>query len=229
MEPRLRRSRTEVIVAGVCGGLAEYFAIDPVIVRLIFVLMTLTTGIGLVVYPVLWMVMPKGGLPLHTIPTPPLFPQPTQDWHQPSGALDQELGQSERAVRVQQQPQPVMSRPAARPFADAAPPPHTYKFDPLTGQPLRPDAAMTGQTVNLDIDPAQLPSYSAPNEVHSQFQQQLNYGPAVPPVPRNRWRSMGIVLLGIGILALASQLNINLDFVFPLLMVGAGILLLRRR
>ena len=40
---------------------------------------------------------------------------------------------------------------------------------------------------------------------------------------------MGIVLLGIGILALASQLNINLDFIFPLLMVGAGILLLRRR
>jgi len=227
MEPRLRRSRTEVIVAGVCGGLAEYFGIDPVIVRLIFVLMTLTTGIGLVVYPVLWMVMPKGGLPLHT--TPPLFPQPAQDWHQPNAALEQVPGQSEREVRVHAQPQPAMSRPAARPFADAAPPPYAYNFDPLTGQPLRPDAPMTGQTVNLDIDAAQLPSYVAPNDVHSQFQQPPNYGPAVPPVPRKRWHSMGVVLLGIGILALASQLNINLDFVFPLLMVGAGILLLRRR
>ena len=61
MQPRLMRSRTEVIVAGVCGGLAEYFAIDPVIVRLIFVLVTLTSGIGLLVYPVLWLVMPKAG------------------------------------------------------------------------------------------------------------------------------------------------------------------------
>ena len=55
------RSRTEVIIAGVCGGLAEYFGLDPVIVRLIFVLVTLTTGIGFIVYPVLWLVMPKAG------------------------------------------------------------------------------------------------------------------------------------------------------------------------
>src|SRR5215211_5604527 len=61
MQPRLMRSRTEVIVAGVCGGLAEYFAIDPVIVRLIFVLVTLTSGIGLFIYPILWLVMPKAG------------------------------------------------------------------------------------------------------------------------------------------------------------------------
>src|SRR6187431_1182854 len=61
MQPRLTRSRTEVIIAGVCGGLAEYFAIDPVIVRLIFVLVTLTSGIGLLVYPILWMVMPRAG------------------------------------------------------------------------------------------------------------------------------------------------------------------------
>jgi phage shock protein C len=223
MEPRLRRSRTEVIVAGVCGGLAEYFGIDPVLVRLIFVLITLTTGIGLVVYPVLWMVMPKGGLPLHT--APPLFPQPDHEWHQPSGALDQEPGQGEYEVRVKPQPQPAIRRP----FADAAPPPQAYNFDPLTGKSLRPDTAMTGQTVSLDSDPTRLPSYVAPTEAPGQGQQPFNYGPAVPPVPRKRLRSMGIVLLGIGILALASQLNLNLDFVFPVLMIGAGILLLRRR
>src|SRR5262249_58867454 len=58
MQSRLMRSRTEVIVAGVCGGLAQYFGLDPVIVRLIFVLVTLTTGIGFIAYPVLWLVMP---------------------------------------------------------------------------------------------------------------------------------------------------------------------------
>jgi phage shock protein C len=59
MQPRLTRSATESMVAGVCGGLAEYFNIDPVIVRLIFVLVTLTSGLGLPVYVVLWMLMPK--------------------------------------------------------------------------------------------------------------------------------------------------------------------------
>ena len=62
MQPRLMRSRTEVIIAGVCGGLGEYFGLDPVIVRLIFVLVTLTTGLGFIVYPVLWLVMPRAGV-----------------------------------------------------------------------------------------------------------------------------------------------------------------------
>jgi phage shock protein C len=57
MQSRLMRSRTEVIIAGVCGGLAEYFGLDPVIVRLIFVLVTLTTGIGVIVYPLICIVL----------------------------------------------------------------------------------------------------------------------------------------------------------------------------
>lgn len=58
MQRRLRRSATESMVAGVCGGLAEYFNIDPVIVRLIFVVVTLTSGLGLPAYLILWVVMP---------------------------------------------------------------------------------------------------------------------------------------------------------------------------
>src|SRR5215211_6147998 len=80
MQPRLMRSRTEVIIAGVCGGLAEYFAIDPVIVRLIFVLVTLTTGIGVIVYPVLWLVMPKAILPTPGAPRP--FAADAARWQQ---------------------------------------------------------------------------------------------------------------------------------------------------
>lgn len=57
-EERLYRSDKERIIAGVAGGLAEYFRIDPVIVRLLFVFFTLFHGIGLLAYLVLWLVLP---------------------------------------------------------------------------------------------------------------------------------------------------------------------------
>ena len=84
MQPRLMRSRTEVIIAGVCGGLAEYFAIDPVIVRLIFVLVTLTSGIGLLVYPILWMVMPRAGAAASGAQ---LFPHDAEEWRRRAQAF----------------------------------------------------------------------------------------------------------------------------------------------
>ncbi|WP_298817311.1 PspC domain-containing protein [Chloroflexus sp.] len=55
---RLLRSR-ERLVAGVAGGLARYFNVDPVIVRLIFVLLGLMNGMGVVLYLVLWLLMPN--------------------------------------------------------------------------------------------------------------------------------------------------------------------------
>lgn len=60
MQPRLTRSRTDKVIGGVCGGVGEYFAIDPVIVRLIFVVLVLSTGVALLAYPILWAVMPQG-------------------------------------------------------------------------------------------------------------------------------------------------------------------------
>ena len=55
---RIRRSRDEQMIAGVCGGLAEWLDLDPSIMRLIFVLMALTFGHGILVYLVLALVMP---------------------------------------------------------------------------------------------------------------------------------------------------------------------------
>jgi phage shock protein C len=55
---RLMRSRSERMLTGVSGGLAQYFAVDPVIIRLIFVVLAFS-GIGLLLYPVLWLLMPK--------------------------------------------------------------------------------------------------------------------------------------------------------------------------
>lgn len=59
MTKRLYRSRKERMVAGVCGGLAEYFDIDPTIVRLVFVLLALAGGPGLVIYIVMAIVVPE--------------------------------------------------------------------------------------------------------------------------------------------------------------------------
>jgi phage shock protein C len=58
MNKKLTRSRTDRMIAGVCGGLAEYFDLDPVIVRLVFALFTLAGGAGPLIYLILWIIMP---------------------------------------------------------------------------------------------------------------------------------------------------------------------------
>ena len=56
---RLTRSRSDRKIAGVCGGLAAYFGIDPVIPRLIWVFLALGAGIGILAYLICWLVIPK--------------------------------------------------------------------------------------------------------------------------------------------------------------------------
>ncbi len=58
MQPRLTRTKTDRMIAGVCGGLGHYFGVDPVIVRLIFVVLAITTFVTPLIYPVLWLIMP---------------------------------------------------------------------------------------------------------------------------------------------------------------------------
>lgn len=59
-QARLTRSSTDKIIAGVCGGLAEYLEIDPVLVRLAFLVLFFASGIGVPIYIILWIVMPEG-------------------------------------------------------------------------------------------------------------------------------------------------------------------------
>jgi phage shock protein C len=60
MEKRLHRSLTDKKIAGVCGGVAEYLGWDPTLVRLLWVILTLLGGSGVLIYMVLWIVMPEG-------------------------------------------------------------------------------------------------------------------------------------------------------------------------
>ena len=60
MTKRLYRSSKDKMVAGVCGGLGEYFGIDPVLPRIIFVILLLPGGLpGFVPYVILWLLVPK--------------------------------------------------------------------------------------------------------------------------------------------------------------------------
>lgn len=56
---KLFRSIDDYMVAGVCGGLADYFKIDSSLIRIIFVLLVLSGGAGILVYLILWLVVPK--------------------------------------------------------------------------------------------------------------------------------------------------------------------------
>jgi len=59
MTKRLYRSRKDVKIAGVCGGMAEYFDIDPIIVRILMVLLVFAGGAAILVYLLGWLIIPK--------------------------------------------------------------------------------------------------------------------------------------------------------------------------
>ena len=55
---RLGKSRTNVVISGVCGGVAEYFNIDPTIVRIIWAIFTFAGGSGIILYILCAILMP---------------------------------------------------------------------------------------------------------------------------------------------------------------------------
>jgi len=58
---KLYRSRSDAILGGVCGGLGAYLGVDANIVRLVFLLLLLASGTGLLVYLALWLFVPQEG------------------------------------------------------------------------------------------------------------------------------------------------------------------------
>ncbi len=56
---KLYRSKKERILGGVCGGLGEYFDIDPSLIRLIWLLIFFMGGSGLLIYIICWIVIPE--------------------------------------------------------------------------------------------------------------------------------------------------------------------------
>jgi len=77
---RLMRSSVDCKLAGVCGGLAEYFNADSTIVRLIWVLVSFFSGIvpGCVAYLIAWIVIPQAPFPVVTVAAAPAPNAPPQ-------------------------------------------------------------------------------------------------------------------------------------------------------
>ena len=168
---RLMRSRTDKVIAGVAGGIGQYLAIDPVIVRLAFVVIGLT-GIGILLYPVLWLIMPlEGGQ----------RPAPDQ-------AFDE---MRQQAQRVGDEVREV--------FVSARRP----RYDPMTGQPADPEGEIPINNVNPGGNQA------APED--------------------RRNRLLGLILLGVGAFILLGMIPVFGKLVLPVILIGAGILVLRRQ
>lgn len=230
MQPRLVRSRTDSMLTGVCGGLGEYFNIDPVIVRLIFVLVTMTSGLGIPIYIILLIVMPRGTATQGEYSQQTFVPHgqhSSQEARHSAAQLGQEaprFGQElQEAMPAQSYQQTQRQRLGkSGTLSQEPPPPSEYKFDPKTGQPLWPGHPTTGETINLRVDASEMPSQFTPS---SGIQQST----LVSPRRRRSWSTLGLILIGIGGLILLEQIGISMTFVFPTLLILAGIILLRRR
>jgi phage shock protein C len=71
--PRVvRRSRGERVIAGVCGGIGRYLGVDPMLLRIAFIVLALANGLGVIAYVVAWVAIPeeRPGQPLAAAPEP---------------------------------------------------------------------------------------------------------------------------------------------------------------
>jgi len=59
VKKKLYRSKKNKMIAGVCGGIAEYFDIDPTLVRLLGLVLVLSGGAGVIAYIIAWIIIPE--------------------------------------------------------------------------------------------------------------------------------------------------------------------------
>jgi phage shock protein C len=85
MQGRLYRSRTNRALGGVCSGLGQYVGVDATIVRLFFVLLALANGTGILVYILMWLIVPYE-------PMPGVAPDPSETGAAELAAKASELG-----------------------------------------------------------------------------------------------------------------------------------------
>lgn len=59
MRKRLYRSGKNRILGGVCGGLGDYFDVDPTLIRLLWIFFVFAAGTGLLAYLITWLIIPR--------------------------------------------------------------------------------------------------------------------------------------------------------------------------
>ena len=68
---RLYRSRSDRLIGGVCGGMGKYFNVDPVWIRIVFLLLLIAAGVTLLIYIILWIIVPEEPVSLSPNKQPP--------------------------------------------------------------------------------------------------------------------------------------------------------------
>jgi phage shock protein C len=76
---KLYRSRDERWIAGVCGGIGDYFDMDATVIRVLFVLATFILGGGLWIYLILWIIMPLNPDEFLSVDKPVVVDEPQEE------------------------------------------------------------------------------------------------------------------------------------------------------
>jgi phage shock protein C len=96
MRDRLYRSRDERVLFGVAGGVAEWLDVDPAVVRIVFALLVLTAGFGLLLYLIMAIVIPEEP---ELLTAPPAPADPNAPPAPPSGQAWVDARAARRSVR----------------------------------------------------------------------------------------------------------------------------------
>jgi phage shock protein C len=199
------RSSRERMWAGVAGGMAEYFEIDPALVRLLWVAAAVVSGgLAVPVYILAWIILPRDR-------APEVGPHVWRDWSQEFHAETQRLADEARRVAddMREASQSWRAPSDARPTETTPPEPGR---DPATGK-----GAPAG--------------YSTPQEpepwwTHERYVDRHRHHGRHP-------RSTGVVLVALGVILLAANAGvfswIEWRTMWPLIFIGLGLILLARR
>jgi len=211
--------------AGVAGGLAEYFDIDPSLVRLIWVAAAVVSGgLAIPVYILAWIILPRDDRPPSTS-----VPSAWRDWSQEFHDETHRLAEWSRQVAHEwEEPRPGATAQQERADTRSAPGEQSAASAEASADMLSP-ASDKGRPIESG------PTEPPPNP----------WGPSAQPAPpewqsptdldrhHRRPRSAGILLVGLGVLLLAANAGIfnmiEWRFTWPLIFIGLGIVLLVRQ
>ncbi len=226
---RLTRSARERMWAGVAGGMARYFDIDPALVRLVWVAATiLTHGAAVLIYIVLWIVIPRDD----RVDQPPS----RGDWQGWSREFESQTRQfASEARRMAHDMSDELRGPTASASGSAAAPdvekiwtpvpettPSTADFPAPSGAPEgTAEGAATHKTTYAPPEPAYVPN---PWETPPPYVDHDRVA--------NRQRTAGVILVVLGLLFFAQQsgfFRVQWDMFWPLILVAIGVALLFRR
>ena len=229
---RLYKSSTDKAIFGVCGGIAEYFGIDSLIVRLVLVLFTLAFGAGLLFYIIAALIMPKrpedGG--------PQVYPQPPEP-----GAYN--AGGTTYVNRASAEPMPQEVTRSAVPQEEPADPVSKAWAKERETQESRGAAAGAPKADSKPEAPKQetpQPSSEEPQakrsyqayETYQQPRQSAQQYSRQAPAGRDHTRTvLGIILMLIGAFVLVKVFLPRFDtrILFAICMLVAGGLLIAKK